>query len=98
MALSDEDKAYIRNIVKDSIGGQNQPADKNGKEFLFHRHDALWEHMRSKESRLIRVEGLRHEPALALAGRTKCKCLRCTFYSRPGFSNCLLGEFSQLAG
>lgn len=52
MTFSDEDKAYIRNVVEESIDGRNQAVDKNGKEFLFHLYDALWENMRSKESRL----------------------------------------------
>jgi hypothetical protein len=52
MTFSDEDKTYIRNVVENLIASQNQAADKNGKEFHMHIYDALWENMRSKESRL----------------------------------------------
>jgi hypothetical protein len=50
MTFSDEDKTYIRSVVEGAIASQNQA--KNGKEFHMHIYDALWENMRSKESRL----------------------------------------------
>jgi hypothetical protein len=52
MTFSDEDKAYIRNIVEHLTASQNQVSDGSGKEFHMHIYDALWENMRSKESRL----------------------------------------------
>lgn len=52
MAMNEDDKNFVKEVANTVITELKPPPTEESKAFLMHLYDALWENMRSKESRL----------------------------------------------